>query len=417
MYIPVPKKLNVFFFKTLVGHIEQQHGKMSFFYDEDHVRKGGMPISLSMPVRNEPYDDYDVRAVFGNLLPEGKLLKIISKRAQFDKRNVFALLWTYGRECAGALSITEDETVPEMDDTYEDITEKLKAFFLSHEKHEKLFTAVDARLSLAGGMDKLPVKYDGSRFFIPKKYAPTTHVLKPDSEDFSSTVRNEALCMDIAEKMGLPVCGHDIVSISNVPVYLAERFDRLGGRRMHQEDICQAMGLGSDGKYQSEGQYEGAKAIVDFCAGHGIDASEFFEKALLANAIIGNMDGHLKNFSILYDESPRMAPLYDVLCTTAYPNLARKFAISIGEASRIEEVDENAVRKFSEDVGVDCGKVREDAVEMAETALSSISGLVRDHKERYGDNEIYEIISKEISNNAQQVAEKFSAIPCHDLKN
>ena len=45
-------------------------------------------------------------------------------------------------------------------------------------------------------------------------------------------------------------------------------------------------------------------------------------------------DRHGKNYALLYrGKSPDLAPLYDVVCTAAYPRLAEKLAMAVGGRS------------------------------------------------------------------------------------
>ena len=62
--------------------------------------------------------------------------------------------------------------------------------------------------------------------------------------------------------------------------------------------------------------------------------------AVIFNLIVGNADAHGKNFSILYDrDGPRLAPLYDLLATVAYPELSPKLAMRIGKRATLGEMD------------------------------------------------------------------------------
>ncbi len=56
--------------------------------------------------------------------------------------------------------------------------------------------------------------------------------------------------------------------------------------------------------------------------------------------VIGNCDAHGKNYSLLYDSrAPTLAPLYDLISTTAYPEVSSQMAMSVDGARNIEEVD------------------------------------------------------------------------------
>ena len=53
---------------------------------------------------------------------------------------------------------------------------------------------------------------------------------------------------------------------------------------------------------------------------------------LIFNYLIGNADAHSKNYAFLYrGNTPSLAPVYDVLCTAAYPRLSQKLAMKIGK--------------------------------------------------------------------------------------
>lgn len=56
---------------------------------------------------------------------------------------------------------------------------------------------------------------------------------------------------------------------------------------------------------------------------------------LFFNLLIGNNDSHAKNLAILYtDEGPRLTPFYDLMSTTLYSGLSRRFALRINGEDR-----------------------------------------------------------------------------------
>lgn len=73
------------------------------------------------------------------------------------------------------------------------------------------------RLSLAGAQNKLPVYMEGHRIFIASGNAPSSHILKPPIKDLEDTVGNEAYCMSLAQRIGLPA----------PPVAIHQGLDRL----------------------------------------------------------------------------------------------------------------------------------------------------------------------------------------------
>src|SRR5688572_28991805 len=104
------KQLSVRLHGNPVGILEQTpSGKMSFSYDSS----ASQAISVSMPIRAEPYGEMPCEAFFGGFLPESESVrKIIGKHYKISHNNSFALLKAIGRDCAGAISFYEiDEAI------------------------------------------------------------------------------------------------------------------------------------------------------------------------------------------------------------------------------------------------------------------------------------------------------------------
>ena len=75
---------------------------------------------------------------------------------------------------------------------------------------------------------------------------------------------------------------------------------------------------------------------------------------------VGNCDNHLKNWSLVWDEDwkqVRLAPLYDVLCTTVYPNLVREMGVSFGGSRKIDDVSRESVLRQMAEAGLPQGIV------------------------------------------------------------
>jgi serine/threonine-protein kinase HipA len=96
-------------------------------------------------------------------------------------------------------------------------------------------------MSLAGAQTKLAVAVDElGQICIPMNGSPSTHILKPDAPRLWGGVQNEAFCLTLAKRMGIPtpeiITGH----AGKRTYLLVKRYDRkeLAGRwrRLHQED-------------------------------------------------------------------------------------------------------------------------------------------------------------------------------------
>ena len=85
---------------------ETNEGEYIFQYDQAYIEgKNSEPITLTMPVRTEPYIDKRLFAFFEGLIPEGWLLEIASKNWKLNPDDRMGLLLACCRNCIGAVSI------------------------------------------------------------------------------------------------------------------------------------------------------------------------------------------------------------------------------------------------------------------------------------------------------------------------
>ena len=152
-----------------------------------------------------------------------------------------------------------------------------------------------------------------------------------------------------AKKLGINVADSFIVNLGageDENVLLAsKRYDRsfegsvkkINGLncplRLHQEDFAQALGISSANKYEHSGDKYLVK-IFDLLRKHSAnpleDRIELWRR-IVFNYLVGNTDGHIKNFSLLYSsdlKSIRLAPAYDLVSTTVYKQGTRSMSIA-----------------------------------------------------------------------------------------
>ncbi len=82
------------------------------------------------------------------------------------------------------------------------------------------------RPSLAGAQDKIAVYKMGDDFFLPLENAPSSHIIKPDIEQYKGIAFNEAFCMTLAARIGLPVANVEVKKAGVIDYLLIERYDR-----------------------------------------------------------------------------------------------------------------------------------------------------------------------------------------------
>src|SRR5579864_1948385 len=225
-----------------VAEVDSANGELH--YAPQWVQSGdGFPISLSMPLSDEPYAADLVIPWLTNLLPEGDPLRALAQMIGISSEDVLGLLEAAGGDVAGALSIGERS--PAGDPGYRWLESDRQLETIIDELPRRPFLADEegVSMSLAGAQNKLPVHAEGGRFAIPVNGAPSTHILKPDNSRLPGSVQNEALCMVLAARAGLPTAEVTTGAAGERQFLLVTRYDRSGPdeaiRRIHQEDFCQ----------------------------------------------------------------------------------------------------------------------------------------------------------------------------------
>jgi serine/threonine-protein kinase HipA len=217
------------------------------------------------------------------------------------------------------------------------------------------------RLSLGGIQHKLVLAGSPMRGFSqPIEGAPSTCLLKPEFGQYPGLVANEAFCMKVAQSAGLRAASVGILDVGSVHCLYVERFDRevdRGGnviRRIHQEDMCQALGISPVAKYEDNGGPSVAGVIRLLRTLRGAymarDINDFIH-AVLVNFLLGNSDAHGKNFALLYERAMgvRLAPVYDVVSTAVYPDVTDRMAMAIGGVTDPNAVDLQAWVRLAEE--------------------------------------------------------------------
>jgi serine/threonine-protein kinase HipA len=394
------KVLAVCLYGERIGLLEQTPtGKMRFTYIPEPAR----PLSIGLPVQAEPYDEVCTEAYFGGLLPESEMArKAIGKRYGVNHHNSFSLLKAIGYDCAGAVSLhpMEELIQPESiksfplegsvlseQDLYQHIRELPK---------KPLFLGTEGlRLSLAGVQDKAAVCLIDNQIALPQNGCPTTHILKPVIQVFDGMVHNEYLCLKLAARIGLAVPHVEIRWAQDVPYLLIERYDRIVRdhqvHRLHQEDFCQALGIVSSRKYQSDGgpDFKSCFELLYNNTTQPVKDRNALAALMVFNYLIGNMDAHGKNFSLLHrpmrgqamdmllglthaEDFIELTPVYDVACTRAYPDLADKMAMKIGGYYEPDKVLPRHWERQCKEMGYSYPALREALHQQALTILEVV---------------------------------------------
>ncbi|MEZ4972374.1 MAG: type II toxin-antitoxin system HipA family toxin [Cyclobacteriaceae bacterium] len=392
--------LDVYLSADLIGHLVQdEHGQILFQYSPAWLANtNAIPLSLSLPLQKEQFGEKQCQPFFAGVLPDSAKRTLIARNLGISANNDFAMLKEIGGECAGAVTfVSAGEKLVGHAGNYKSLSATALEKILVELPKRPLMAGEDGvRLSLAGTQDKIAVYKRGDDLFLPLHNAPSSHILKPDIEAYEGIVFNEAFCMILAARVGLPVAPVATASAGAVDYLLIARYDRTETQvdnklkldRIHQEDFCQALGILSDRKYQAEGG-PSIKDCFDLVRKVSsvpvLDLNALLD-AVIFNFLIGNHDAHGKNFSLLYRKPEasslgkiRLAPLYDLICTPVYPNLSKKMAMKMGDAYEMGEVDPRQFEKLAEQIGFAKPLIKQRVIDQAKKVLEYLGGIEVKH--------------------------------------
>lgn len=345
------------------GVLSQVGGRTSFRYLQDYT---GTPLSLSMPVTPGPYPSRRASSWIRGLLPDNRsVLAEWGAQLGVNPNNPVALLSRMGRDCPGAVQFCLPEEVDETLAGHGELiplsADQVAERVATARQDPAHWTYTGEQWSLAGAQTKFALRQVGGHWFEAHGAEPTTHIVKVGVPGYADHDANEHLCMAAAAKLGLRVAHTDYADFAGERALIVTRFDRMavGGKvvRIHQEDLCQALGLPPERKYQDTGG-PGVAAITDLIKAASSEASLWrFVEAQVYGYLIGATDGHAKYYAMLLEgDRAELAPLFDVASALPYDpagdNLSTSVAMSIGGEKRIGRVTEHHWARMANRAGV-----------------------------------------------------------------
>ena len=354
----------VWFDGLAVGQVDvAADGSLSFRYADRWLQTAGaFPLSVTMPLRDEPYPSDVISPWLANLLPEEDQLKVLTRSLGLDQADVLAVLSEIGGDTAGALSFgaAADRALwayAPLTRFYDTADPRLalERHFEDLGRRPLLVGEEGVRQSLAGGQKKsalavldeagapvLRLPQDGDVLAIPLNGAPSTLIVKPDNPNLPGITENEVWCLRTAQAIGIDVAQATILQSSKRTAIAVLRYDRRVGRsgqllRLHQEDFAQANGLPPGRKYE-RGTLPGLDLKTLLETGRHVSASDALAllDQVIFNILVANTDAHAKNYSLILPvgAAPRLAPLYDVSTVLSWPHVAKAYAQSIDGKKR-----------------------------------------------------------------------------------
>ena len=342
------QQLNAYMNGELVGTLtKQNNGSHEFKYNESWLSNDkSRPLSLSLKLQIPTITSDAVINYFDNLLPDNIVIRNrIVARYQTASNQPFDLLREIGKDSVGAIALLPpSQPYIENKLSYELLDEsRLEKILAAHHSEIPLGMIKeedDFRISVAGAQEKTALLRLNGDWCLPKGNTPTSHIIKlPIGEikqptsilDLTESVENEFICIELARELGFDVPTVEIITTHNYKAIAVERFDRRWIKdrthllRLPQEDICQAKGIPSSIKYESDGG-PGIADIMKLLEGssNALEDRYNFMKFQVFQWAIGAIDGHAKNYSIFIEKqgSYRLTPFYDIL--SAYPITGKK---------------------------------------------------------------------------------------------
>lgn len=396
-----------------VGTLRLHSGSMLFSYQEN-----SRPLSLSMPLREEPYTNKSCEAFFGGLLPEPiETKKLIARLYGLRSNSSFSLLSRIGFDCAGAVSLNDPAEPVRKNVAYkldgQPLNEKELHKHLEQLPKRPLFAGVEGvRISLAGVQDKAALCLIDGKLCMPSPDVPTTHILKPPVRGLDGSVENEFLCMTLAKSAGLKTANVTMNKAGDIEYLLIERFDRHYEpnnkiKRIHQEDFCQAMGEVSTKKYEADGgpSLTDCFDLLNQVTYPAVDKLELLKRVIF-NFLVGNADCHAKNFSIIHfdNQTISLSPTYDVLCTAVYSHATSKMAMSIGGQSDMNTVRYDNWMNLCTRINVRMPAFKNVAEQMVKNVQTTLPNVLQEIEEQGYMNETVKSIAKIIETRCKDFA-------------
>lgn len=373
------RRLEVLLQDRLVGHLsEETDGGVEFRFLDSYRDL------VPRPVLGQKFED-DLERVhrnrkgkrlpdfFANLVPEGRLRKVIEKSAELESGDDLALLTFVGRDLPGAVVLR-----PREDDGPRAVAKESTG--APPAEDDSATSSEGLRFSLAGVQMKFSMLLREDKLTLPARNETGDWIVKFDSPAYQHVPENEYSMLSWARAAGFDVPECRLSGLENVVgrarryapdgsrLLAIRRYDRKDeGGRVHQEDFAQAVGLPPEKRYDQITYEVMARLVRRFI---GEEAVGELVRRLTFVVASGNADAHLKNWSLVYPDTiqAQWAPLYDQVATIAWPGLDRLLALKLAGVKDFGQIDRAAFERFAEKAEID----RRQALEVVDETLTRL---------------------------------------------
>lgn len=376
-------KVPVYYKKVLAGFLEKTTvDQFIFQYEAEYLKSQYPALSLTLPKTEQIFESSDLFPFFDGLIPEGWLLNLASTELRLNPlRDRFQLLIKLCHDTIGAVHVGENKnakhkTISSYPSKKETKIKQYGKCLICYEPAESIYheacmisvfgskinpmvdiddalleklakNQLNQKLTIAGvqkklSLDLLEEKGKPIRMTVTDLWG--RFIFKPKG-DPPHLPENEHLCLKLAEVAKIQVEKSALIPTKNGELgFIAVRFDRNEFHdEFHQEDFCQILNKSSYKKYN--GSLEQVGKIIKQKTDYPGDNLYRLLELTVFNFIIGNVDFHLKNISLTYEQEQTaktlLSPAYDLLSTDLYildDNEESALAIN-GKKNKIKKSD------------------------------------------------------------------------------
>lgn len=379
--MPLPERVfGVWLGSTFVGALRQHGDHTRFAVHESYADDPGRPV-LGL-VFEQDLTRIHAAALrlppwFSNLLPEGALRRWVADDRGVSEQREMELLAQLGRDLPGAVTVLP--LPPDAVPTSREDGPEQPPMVASEEASDRR-----GRFSLAGVQLKLSMVAAGDRLVVPLGGALGDWIVKFPDADLPRLPVVEFATMALARHAGIDVPETRLLTRDELPgtpdrlwdareehAFAIRRFDRGPGRQLiHIEDFAQVRDVWPGRKY--EGSYETLAGLVH--RGRDVASLQELVRRLAFNVLVGNADGHLKNWSLRYADPrrPVLSPAYDLVSVAPYPDYdSNETALRIAGHRRADRVRFTSLERLGTRMGVTDGHLADVAAATVHRAVEA----------------------------------------------
>lgn len=287
---------------------------------------------------------------FSNLLPEGHMRDYLASQANVNPQREFYLLAALGKDLPGALRILPSKSIniaQDQNNEMQKLIEAEKEGFVLH------FSLAGVQLKFSAVLEK------GGAITIPVDGVGGSWIVKLPSSAYAGVPENEYAMLELARRIGINVPITALVPMNQIHglpknigfltnhAFIIKRFDRAPeGGAVHIEDFAQVFGVYPEEKYKAASYRNIVEVIWSKMGEKGL--VEFIRRFVF-NALIGNGDMHLKNWSLIYPDkiNPELAPAYDYVSTIPYLPMDQ-LALTFVDSKAFSSLDYLQFKRFAD---------------------------------------------------------------------